>query len=285
MQHTMAGAVAPDDIATYERDGIVCLRGVFGAEWIETLRAGVAAARARPGPFSQDHTVRGEGGGFFSDLQVYLRVPTFREFAARSPLGETAGRLMRSYRVNFLHDALWVKEPGTSRRTPWHHDQPFYCMEGEKMCVVWLPLDRIGRDVCLNAMAGSHRWGKRFRPERVNGGWYEGYGEGDGFVAPPEAEELRRDRRRLSWDMAPGDCLVFHGMTLHGSDGNQTNAARRAVSFVLVGDDAVYVERGKETQPDYAGNGLRHGDPIDNDYFLRLWTRPPGDARPEALGS
>ncbi|MFO0998087.1 MAG: phytanoyl-CoA dioxygenase family protein [Alphaproteobacteria bacterium] len=271
--------ITDDEIATYERDGIVCLPGLFDLGWVERLRQAVALARTRPGPFFQDHTVTGETTGFFSDLHMSLRVPEFLAFAKESPVAEIAGTLMRSGRVNFLHDAMWLKEPGTSRRTPWHHDQPFYCMEGDQMCIVWLPLDPVGKAVCLQAIAGSHRWGNRFRPERVNGGWYEGYGEGDGFVEPPSAAEMRRDRRRLQWAMAPGDCLAFHGMTLHGAEGNGSTAPRRAVSYVLVGDDAVYVERGKETQPNYEGHGLRPGEAIDNAYFPRLWTRPGSSPR------
>jgi ectoine hydroxylase-related dioxygenase (phytanoyl-CoA dioxygenase family) len=267
-------AITEADIRAYRDDGVVCLRGMFDGDWIDHLRRAVVAARSRPGPHFQDHTVAGEAGGFFSDLHMSLRVPAFLDFAKQSPAAEIAGTLMRSTRVNFLHDALWVKEPGTSRRTPWHHDQPFYCMEGDQMCIVWLPLDPVSEDICLQAMAESHRWGKRFRPERINGGWYEGYGEGDGFSAPPSADEIRRDRRVLKWAMVPGDCLAFHGMTLHGAEGNPAATPRRAVSYVLVGDDAVYVERGKETQPNYAGNGLRPGEPIDNAYFPRLWTRP-----------
>lgn len=271
--------VTEDEIAVYERDGIVCLRGLFDHGWIDHLRRAIEIAREHPGPFFQDHTVAGERTGFFSDLHMSLRVPAFLAFAKNSPVAEIAGTLMRSKRVNLLHDAMWLKEPGTSRRTPWHHDQPFYCMEGDQMCIVWLPLDPAGKEVCLQAMAGSHRWGKRYRPERVNGGWYEGYGAGDGFVEPPSAAEMRRDRRRLQWEMVPGDCLAFHGMTLHGAEGNASSTPRRAVSYVLVGDDAVYVERGRETQPDYVGNGLRPGQAIDCDYFPRIWTRSGAEGR------
>ena len=70
--------------------------------------------------------------------------------------------------------------------------------------------------------------------------------------------------------MKAGDCIVFHGLTLHGAPGNLTQRPRRAISLVVVGDDAVYVERDGETQPSYQGNGLKPGDPIDNDYFPRL---------------
>jgi hypothetical protein len=96
--------ITENDITAYERDGAVCLRGMMDAGWIEHLRHAVGVARARPGPFFQDHTVKGEATGFFSDLHMSLRVPEFLAFAKRSPVAAIAGTLMRSTRVNLLHD-------------------------------------------------------------------------------------------------------------------------------------------------------------------------------------
>ena len=33
----------------------------------------------------------------------------------------------------------------------------------------------------------------------------------------------------LSWDCEPGDCVVFHGMTLHGAKGNKSSNLQRRV--------------------------------------------------------
>lgn len=258
--------------AAYLRDGAVRVPGALEIAWIDRLRDAIELARGRPGPFAQDHTVPGETSGYFSDVQIAHRVEQFADFALRSPVGAIAADLMGSKHINVLHDALWIKEPGTSRRTPWHHDQPFYCMEGEKMCVVWIPVDAHPHDISLAFLRGSHRWGKRFRPERVNGGWYDGYDNDDTFETPPDVAGQPDQYEQLAWDMTPGDCLVFHGLTLHGAPGNHAATPRRAISLVLVGDDAVYVERDQETQPTYEGNGLRPGDPIDaSTYFPRIY--------------
>ncbi|TDJ73678.1 MAG: hypothetical protein E2O38_02175 [Proteobacteria bacterium] len=36
-----------------------------------------------------------------------------------------------------------IKEPGTHAVTPWHHDLPYYSLEGTQVCSMWLPLDPI----------------------------------------------------------------------------------------------------------------------------------------------
>jgi len=260
-----------DQIAAYQRDGAVHLASVFDASWLDFLSKAADVALACPGPYAQDHSIASEPGGYYSDLQMSKRIPDFLTFAQHSAVGEIAATLMGSRRINLLHDAMWLKESGTSRRTPWHHDQPFYCMEGTQMCVMWIPLDDHPKEISLSCLKGSHCWAKRFRPERINGGWYDGYGSNDGFAPPPAVAENPDRFEVMCWDMRAGDCIVFQGLTVHGSAGNLTGHRRLAVSLVLVGDDAVYVERQGEMQPNYVGNGLHPGEAIDNDYFPRLF--------------
>ena len=48
----------------------------------------------------------------------------------------------------------------------------------------------------------------------------------------------------ISWPCEPGDCVVFHGKTLHGSDGNESeNVWRRVLSTRWFGEDAKIASR------------------------------------------
>ena len=47
------------------------------------------------------------------------------------------------------------------------------------------------------------------------------------FESLPDIEGEREKYTILSWDMAPGDCIVFHLKTLHSGSGNPDNAIRR----------------------------------------------------------
>ena len=42
-----------------------------------------------------------------------------------------------------FNEALWIKEPGTAKRTAWHQDQPYFCVDGAQMCSIWLPVDPV----------------------------------------------------------------------------------------------------------------------------------------------
>jgi ectoine hydroxylase-related dioxygenase (phytanoyl-CoA dioxygenase family) len=61
----------------------------------------------------------------------------------KSAAAEVAARLMGSERVQMFHDHVLVKEPGTSKPTPWHQDGPYYFVEGTQTVSFWSPLDPV----------------------------------------------------------------------------------------------------------------------------------------------
>ena len=153
------------EIAQYRSDGAICLRGAFSPDWIERLRAAVDADMATPGPMVRINTPKDAPGLFFVDFQLWQRHPDARAFVYESPAREIAARLMGSDEVVYYHDHLLVKEPGTQERTPWHHDQPYYPIDGEQVVSLWLPLDPVDRATCVEYVKGSHRWGRWFQPK------------------------------------------------------------------------------------------------------------------------
>lgn len=74
-----------------------------------------------------------------------------------------------------------------------------------------------------------------------------------------------------------GDAIAFDYLTIHGAPGNLSNEhSRRAVSFRWLGDDAVYVNRGGKTSPQYphlAGK-LATGDPLPEKMNFQLLPKP-----------
>ena len=119
-----------ETIAAYQADGVVVLRGAF-AGWVEPLRAGIAALMADPSPL--ERTVRPADGSapFFQDLCNWQRIPSSKSFVHRPAAGDRRC-LMRSRTARFFHDHVLVKQPGSSTVTPWHQDQPYYCVEGQQ---------------------------------------------------------------------------------------------------------------------------------------------------------
>ena len=250
----------------FNRDGAVVLRGLF-KDWIEPLRTGVERNMREPGPFHRDYTPEGGGGRFFGDYCNWNRIPEYRAFVYDSPAPRAAKALMGAAEVRFFHEHLLVKEPGADVPTPWHHDQPYYCVEAPKSVSLWLPLDPVPRATCLELVAGSHKWGRLFRPRRFSGIAYDH--KSDRLEEMPDISAHRDDYRILGWDLEPGDAIAFDFLEVHGAPGNLSAARRRAFSSRWFGEEAVYADRGGETSPPFPQliGKLQAGDALPADDF------------------
>ncbi len=160
--------LAAGQVENFQRDGVTLLPGVF-ADWIETLRRGVEYNLANPGPWWREYLDHGQAGSFFGDYCNWQRIDEYRQFLFESPAGAIAAGLMQSQRARIFHEHVLVKEPGTDKITPWHHDQPYYCVDGDQVCSLWIPLDPLPRETCPEFLAGSHRWGRLFLPRMFSG--------------------------------------------------------------------------------------------------------------------
>ncbi len=250
--------------ADYDRDGAVRVRGAFGPEWLAMLDRGIERNMEEPGPMGKRYTPEGKPGMFFADYCNWQRIPEYREFLFHSPAAEIVGRLMGSRKVNLFHEHVLVKEPGTLEPTPWHHDQPYWTVDGFQVCSLWMALEPVPREAGVEYVAGSHRWGRWFRPKRFAD---QKDHPTDEFETMPDMEQVKRENRLLGWDLAPGDCVVFQGLTLHGAPGTHLPTRRRAVSSRWTGDDATYVLRNGFMSPPPLPGAPEPGGPMDSPVF------------------
>jgi len=260
--------VAIETIETFRRDGACVLRGVFAA-WIETLRAGVARNLAAPGPDVKIYQGKNGAGRFVGDYCNWDRIPEYRDFIFNSPAADIGRALMGSRTVRLFHEHVLVKEPGADVPTPWHQDQPYYCVDGQDTVSLWIPLDQVPRERSLEFVAGSHRWGKHYRPERFN---KTALNENDGLEPVPDIDGNRDKYGILGWALEPGDAVAFSYLTLHGAPANTSKVEqRRAFSLRLLGDDARFARReGIVTSPPFRGVMLAHGAVMDAPEFPLL---------------
>ncbi len=250
------------EIEAFQRDGAVVLRGVF-ADWVDVMAAGIDRNMADPGPYASENAVT--EGRFFDDYCNWQRIGEFERVVRESPAAELAARAMRSRRVQFFHDHVLVKEPGTPKPTPWHQDGPYYFVEGAQTVSMWIPLDPV-REASLRLIAGSHRWPGMVRPVS----WADDsdfYDADQQWIAVPDPDSDVDRFSVLEWDMDPGDAVLFDFRTVHGARGNRTGQRRRALSLRWVGDDARYVERPGRTSPPFPGHGMTPGQRLREDWF------------------
>lgn len=264
--------ISDADVAAFRRDGAVCLRGLFDADWIAALADAVERDKASPGPMVRHNTPEGSPGEFFVDFQLWRRFDACRRFVFESPAAQIAARMLGANKVTFYHDHLLVKEPGTRERTPWHHDQPYYPIDGEMVGSIWLPLDPVPEETCVEYVAGSHRWGRWFAPMFFNQDNTALSAKDERWELVPDIDADRGLYELLRWSLAPGDCIFFHALTLHGAPGNvSSDRRRRAYATRWLGEDARYASRPGQISPPITGHGLEPGDAMDCEMFPPVW--------------
>ena len=254
-----------ETIAEFQSDGVTVLRGAF-AEWVGTLRRGVDFNIANPGPDGRFYTGNAGAGRFMTDYCNWQRIPEYRDFIFNSPVAGIARELMASRSVQLFHEHVLVKEADADVPTPWHHDLPYYSISAPMSVSLWLPLDSVPRERTLEFVAGSHRMGKTYQPQRFNG---NPINEGDGLESIPDIEADRSQFDIRGWPLEPGDAVAFDFRTLHGAAANRSKTdQRRAFSVRLVGEGAQFRRKpGIVTSPPFPGVTLADGSPLAGEEF------------------
>jgi ectoine hydroxylase-related dioxygenase (phytanoyl-CoA dioxygenase family) len=264
----------PADIETFQREGVVLLKGVF-EDWVDDLRQGLQRNIDNPENFAFpcESNPDGKPGRFFDSYCNWQLIPEYLEFVSSSCAASIAGQFMQSDCAQFFHEHAFLKAPGTQRATPWHQDLPYYCVDGKKTATVYVSLDYANTEVAVRFVKGSYRWKKTFHPRvfsdgsNLNGDLSEAFEEVTDIEGHPEKYDI------FSSALEPGDTIVFDYRTLHGTTDTEIRKMRRAFSTRWMGDDVVYCDRLDETSPPYADHGMQHGDRMREDWFPVLWNK------------
>ena len=252
------------EIAAFQRDGAVCLRGVVSSAELEQLTRGVDRNLNDPSELAIEAVKPGEPGRFLEDFCNWQRIDEYEHYVRESSIAQVVGALMGSSSVRFYHDHLLVKEAGTKQPTPWHQDQPYYNVAGRQVISMWTPIDPVPRESTLEFVAGSHH-GEWLLPRTFLDREAKWFPEGALAEIPEGPQPV------IGWDLEPGDAVFFHALTLHRTAGSAQR--RRVVSFRFLGDDATHAVRRWRTSPPFTClvDELADGNPMDHPLFPILW--------------
>ena len=190
--------VTETELGTYDRDGVVVLRDICPLDWVDEFRETLDEVFNRSTDVGREGLDTGASrAGSRSDIAERVRgllsnrdaaslavepdrIPQgrnivetdacgwhdgLRRMHVTGPLPPVVAALTRSKRVNLYSDQLFLKEPGSAIRTPWHQDKPYWVLQGSKVAVCWVPVDEVTLESgAMGYVAGSHRWGKIFKP-------------------------------------------------------------------------------------------------------------------------
>jgi len=254
------------------RDGAVVVRGAFTAGEIELARRAIDANLADLSPYAKRASDTGDGA-FIEDFCNWQRIPELEQFVRTSGAPRIAADLIGGDGpVRLYHDHVLVKEPGTRQRTPWHQDIPYYNVAGRMNVSMWIPVDPVPRESTLEFVKGSHL-GPWYMPRAFLDGQAKWFPEG----SLAELPDIDADPERfpvIGWELAPGDAVCFHMLTLHAAGGVSGTNRRRVLSLRFLGDDMVHAVRSWTTSPPFPGlaDELADGAALDHPLFPVVWS-------------
>ena len=209
------------------------------------------------------------------DSDNWRRIEEYQNFVYESPSKEIACSLLKTSKVNFFFDAIFVRSTGVRFPTPWHQDEPYWTVEGMDTVSFWMPLGPVEKRCSLSFVPGSHRWLNHFQqndfgelnPDKQTSiDTVSFQGQWDPF---PDIDSDLEKYKVVSWDMTPGDCVAFNGRTIHGGSGQLgPQCDLQVFNTKWLGDDVRVRFKPYGMDPDHTEKmqaaGMNSGDHVDN---------------------
>jgi len=218
--------LTPEDVAGFNRLGFLRLP-LIGAKSINLLK--LEAERL----WGSAHKEYDQNGSWLSNallIGVQDQSELFCDLLYLSPLVDAMMQLIGP-NIKLASNQLTFKHPGDSHSYHWHQDNGYGPLLPETAVSCWLALDDVNQfNGCLWIIPGSHTRGNLTHL---------------GGKSRERLAVVSDEERAVPIPLAAGECVLFHGLTLHMSKGNSTTKMRRAFFFRYADADAIEFETGK----------------------------------------
>ncbi|MFD9669003.1 phytanoyl-CoA dioxygenase family protein [Rhodococcus sp. NPDC059968] len=274
--------ITDEERAEFAANGVIRLEAVIPPAWIDYLRTAVDRMMTDVHSTSQNYTSAGQPR-FFSQAFPRFIDSAFNSWALRGPTKDIARQMHSSARsLRFFYDQVFAQEPGSGQGAPFHQDYAYLPVDGAQYFRIWVPLDTVTTDSgAIHYLKGSHL-GPVYRPRSFSGNPdVAAVYQSSPF---PESPDFDADYDQHQWfigEAEPGDALLHHPKTVHGSRANHSSRSRRAVTTIFTGDQVVWDPRpgtSFDHLPSIGGFSvppMTPGTPIGGDLFPVVWHETP----------
>jgi len=253
MVATATFALSNEQIAAYQKDGYIVLRGVFPRDEMAELRREAHALIERlQRQRDVDATwgsARGLGDGRRTQLlhchDTQFQSAAFSRLLVDPRLVDPVADLIGP-NVQLHHNKLFIKPPEKGSPFPMHQDHPFFPHARHTMLAAIIHFDDAPlAKGCVRVVPGSHLAGP-----------LEHDPEGS-FHLPLEQYPLSDS---IPIEAQAGDVLIFSYLTIHGSGVNQSNEARTTLLVQMRAPDDPPINQAHQSRGQ--GMMLRGIDPL-----------------------
>lgn len=139
----------------------------------------------------------------------YLQKPLFRNICEKV---YGLNKPIACYRAMFMNKPAYHGSV-----LPYHQDRWTY-LDHDPLITIWTALDKATRENgCIKIFPGTHN--QIINPTHPSA-----------FLSPEQAEQLKSRMMPTLLELDPGEAVLLHNWTVHGSDGNSTSMPRKAFS-------------------------------------------------------
>ena len=215
-----------EQIATYERDGVLPVGRVLTDEQLVTARERLDRMVAeekvdRPeSPTKDGHTIR--------RLDVSQHDPWFGS-VVRSPAILDIAESALGPNIQYYQDNIFYKPANVGGATPWHQDNIWWHGDPPNMLTIWVALDDVDPDNGpVHYVKGSHvAMVDHTMPVHDPGGFT--YNLIDPKQVGPELQS-----RVVSFSFPAGHAVMHHCQTVHSAPPNASPRPRRGYTISLM---------------------------------------------------
>ena len=270
--------LSKEEVVSFRTNGVVKVSGAVDPSWIPELLTVADVQLTKPSKWVNDVNAGASENRLFTDRYLWRHNDVIHRFVHDSGCARLAAQAMGSNSARFYFDHLLIKKVNTPTITPWHQDAPYWPFRGKQIASIWLALTPVTVEGSgMEFIRGSHLDDVYYLPEVFGGadnksGQWANEQKG---VAVPDIDANREEYDIVSFDMAPGDALIFSAWILHGARGNSSSTQDRvALSTRWLGDDVLWDPReGVDPTVDPAQVLVDPGTPPrDNSFFPEIFS-------------
>jgi len=270
--------LSEEEVASFRTNGVVKVSGAVDPSWIPELLTVADGQLTKPSKWVNDVNAGASENRLFTDRYLWRHNDVIHRFVHDSGCARLAAQAMGSNSARFYFDHLLIKKVNTPTITPWHQDAPYWPFRGKQIASIWLALTPVTVEGSgMEFIRGSHLDDVYYLPEVFGGadnksGQWANEQRG---VAVPDIDANREEYDIVSFDLAPGDALIFSAWILHGARGNSSSTQDRvALSTRWLGDDVLWDPReGVDPTVDPAQVLVDPGmPPRDNSFFPEIFS-------------
>uniref|UniRef100_A0A7S4EA30 Phytanoyl-CoA dioxygenase n=1 Tax=Pelagomonas calceolata TaxID=35677 RepID=A0A7S4EA30_9STRA len=252
--------ITAEQKAELEREGVVVIPGLLNKEWLAHLREITDWQVEHPHIWASP----GVASGLYDYIQrnIWTTNDAFIKFLYHSPVSTALAQLGGAKdSVRVTTDLLMVNP---NKGFKWHQDNQNGPVGFDNALRWWVTMDDSPKDYGAPVYLKKSQNNKCVPEDAV----FVNIDEGD----LPEYHDFTTFRPKA------GDLIVWHARTIHKIDGPTSqdwgSMKRRVLGGTVAIDDATYVDKEKVEFADMGRHSLKHGDPLTDPHFPKIWPRP-----------